>query len=219
MKKFVLLLFFVLVVSCDNPEKKDAIAGSEKLAKNSENYVQGRKVITGDDTCQIHYNNNSDNNISNATDTNLINRQRLLKATHENSHTISLRKAIDLFNSNQSINKYISKFAFDGSGNSNIGKLTSNDELYSFARLHQEGYLTGKFIMVNFAENKNGTFDLDVMFQHKQDKIFRFVMEFDKQNNIFVIKQVYSPAKYDEQTVKFYRKLYSIYLNDEGFGV
>ncbi|MCX8054125.1 MAG: hypothetical protein N3A67_00445 [Ignavibacteria bacterium] len=219
MKKFVLLLFFVLVVSCDNPEKKDAIAGSEKLAKSSENYVQGRKVITGDDTCQIHYNNNSDNNISNETDTNLINRQKLLKATHENSHTISLRKAIDLFNSNQSINKYISKFAFDGSGNSNIGKLTSNDELYSFARLHQEGYLTGKFIMVNFAEHKNGTFDLDVMFQHKQDKIFRFVMEFDKQNNIFVIKQVYSPAKYDEQTVKFYRKLYSIYLNDEGFGV
>ncbi|MEJ5244898.1 MAG: hypothetical protein WHV28_04240 [Bacteroidota bacterium] len=218
MKKFVLLLFFVLVVSCDNPEKKDAIDENEKLAKSSENYVQGRKVITGDDTCQIHY-NNSDNNISNETDTNLINRQRLLKATHENSHTISLRKAIDLFNSNQSINKYISKFAFDGSGNSNIGKLTSNDEIYSFARLHQEGYLTGKFIMVNFAENKNGTFDLDVMFQHKQDKIFRFVMEFDKQNNIFVIKQVYSPAKYDEQTVKFYRKLYSIYLNDEGFGV
>ncbi|GEM_PF-2931462 len=220
MKKFALLLFFFWIISCDSPEKKETPAEHEKSDRITEKFVQGRKLITGNDTCQINYDyNQSENSILSDVDTNLINKRQLLKATHENSHTISLRKAIDLFNSNQSINKYITKFAFDGSDNSNLGKLSSNDEIYSFVRLHQEGYLSGKFIMVNFSENKNETFDLDIMFQHKQDRIFRFVMEFDKQNKIFLIKGIYIPAKYDEQSVKFYRKLYSIYLNDESFGV
>lgn len=220
MRKIVLLFFFFLVSSCDNSERNITIGGKEKIADSTGKYVQGGKVITRSETYQVYDDSNKlGNRIPSEIDTNLINRQKLLKATHENSHTISLRKAIDLFNSNQSINKYISKFAYNGSGNSNVVKISSNDEIYSFIRLYQEGYLIGKFIMINFAENKNETFNVDIMFQHKQDKIFRFVMEFDKQNNIFVIKQVYVPATYDEQAVKYYRKLYSIYLNDESFGV
>jgi len=220
MRNFLLLFFILFIVSCDSPEKKDGTAESKKQTVNDDKHNEDKKSKLGGDTCQVYFEDNqTGNNTLNEIDTNLLNKQKLLKAKHENSHTISLRNAIDLFNANQSTNKYITKFAFDGSGNSNLGKLSNNDEIYSFVRLYQEGYLSGKFIMVNFTENKNGTFDLDVMFQHEQDRIFRFVMEFDKQSNIFIIKGIYSPAKYDEQSVKFYRKLYSIYLNDEGFGV
>ena len=116
---------------------------------------------------------------------------------------------------------FLTKFAFDGQEASKPinFNLEPNSITYSFNQLYNEGYLSGKFILVNLSEEKDGKINVDIMFQHKQDKIFRFAMSYDKKRDIFVINAVFIPKKYDEQTVKFYRRLYSIYLNDDNFGV
>lgn len=224
MKRFIhLIILLTLLVSCETEESKNVLTKGNNIQTNQDKksnaiYKRDYSKLSEHDTCQISI---SGEKSENKIDTVELNKKMILRATYQLTHTASLRQAIDLFNTNQTINKYISKFAFDGNENylpKNI-IFSSNDVKYSFVKLHKEGYLSGKFILINYSENKNGVIDLDVMFQHKQDKIFRFVMNYDKANNIFVIIAVYVPEKYDEQAIKFYRRLYSIYLNDDNFGV
>lgn len=147
--------------------------------------------------------------------------EKMLKATMRLAHTNALRKAIDLYISQQSPNKYLEAFGASASEpNFNLeGENTSDCEIYSFSKLFDENYLSGKFIVININDKKIDGVDLDIMFQHKQDRIFRIWMFYIEKEDRFVVRAVTIPKNFDEKTIKYFRKLYAIYLNDDSFGV
>jgi len=220
MKKYLLIMLLIIISSCQVQDEKIYSINKDKQDIST---IQIKPKDTTINEGSVKTGENFIDTIENKTviDTALLNRKIVTRATYQANHINSLRKAIDLYNSNQSLNMFLTKFAFDGQEASKPinFNLEPNSITYSFNQLYNEGYLSGKFILVNLSEEKDGKINVDIMFQHKQDKIFRFAMSYNKKRDIFVINAVFIPKKYDEQTVKFYRRLYSIYLNDDNFGV
>lgn len=220
MKKYLQIVLLIFLISCQTQDERIYSIKEErqKEAYNKTQFYDSTKQTTKTTENVFLDTINSKQQIT--TDTVLLNKKIITRATYQANHINSLRRAIDLFNSNQSMNIFLTKLAFDGKVDAKYNiKIDPENTIYSFNQLYNEGYLSGKFILVNLSEEKDGNINLDVMFQHKQDKIFRFAMSYDKKLEIFVINAVFIPKKYDEQTVKFYRRLYSIYLNDDNFGV
>lgn len=147
--------------------------------------------------------------------------EKMVQATMRMAHTTSLRKAIDLFVKKQTANPFLEEFAAfqtNSENQKNLEELT-NSKMYFFEDLYKQGYFTGKFIVMFVNDNIAGGVNLDIIFQHKQDKVFRFWMYYIADDDNFVVRAVYVPQEFDDKTVKFYRRLYAIYLNDESFGV
>ncbi len=146
-------------------------------------------------------------------------KEKMLKAVMRVAHTNALRQAIDLFKAQQAPNQYLSDMAASGVSKDSRVNLPAGAKLYSFAKLYEEGYLSGKFIVINVSDKGAEGLFLDIMFQHKQDKAFRLWLDYSEEDNLFIVKAVYIPDNFDDNTIRYYRKLYAIYLNDESFGV
>lgn len=146
--------------------------------------------------------------------------ENVARATTKLKHTNALRQAIDLFNKSQSVNAYLDRSAlsFNENFKSSI-MIEENITQYTFKQLFDEGYLSGKFILCGMNTTSKGDIILEVIFKHKQDKIFNFWLNFIENKDIFVVKGVYVPDSQDEKTIRYYRRLYSIYLNDDKYGV
>ncbi len=140
------------------------------------------------------------------------------KATMRQEHVQSLRRAIDLYKKYQQPNVYLDNLAIDISKDNTINDPEKKD-VYSMKRMLDEGYLDGKFVLFRVDEKTPKSIELDIMFRHKQDRIFRVWMFYDSMNDYFIVRSIFVPAEYDENDLRLYRKLYSIYLNDDNFGV
>jgi len=220
----ILISITIIISACLDNGRNHSYA-PEKPEKSAHSSVENtmpepmNEVVK--DTINIATTNPFDKADSTNRMLNLLNRaeeDKKKSATMRQEHTQSLRRAIDLYKKNQQPNAYLDNLAIDISKDNTLNDPVKKD-VYSMKRMMNEGYLEGKFVLFRIDNKPMGSVTLDIMFRHKQDKLFRVLMIYDSLNDSFIVRSIYVPTEYDENDLRLYRKLYSIYLNDDSFGV
>lgn len=216
--KVVLLIFFLTIVSCDRDHSQPVEKPVQIVKEQDTSNIKSPDVSIDSTTYTVVKIDSNSTNQQTADSLDKIEREiKLIKrlqtqAAGKQDHVSILRKIFDHYRKNRTNHENIDNDALT------LNQKGSDEEIITLDYLLENGYLTSKFVPMDVFENTKGGFNMDIIFNKKQDKIFQVWMDFDKDKG-FYLKRISIPYKYDERMMKYYRKLYSIYLNDENYGV